>query len=292
MLNSESLARLKIISAMLIFGTIGVFRNQIPLPSAFISLTRGLIGAAFLLLVITLKGQRLNISAIKGNFLYLAFSGAALGLNWVLLFEAYNYTTVAAATLYYYLAPVIIVLSAAVLFKERLTIKSVICSLIALCGMVPVSGVLSSGLSGINIKGLGFGVGAAFLYASVVLLNKKIKDIPALDKSFVQLLISAIVLIPYVAFSGQLEGISFTYSSLIMIIILGIVHTGVAYALYFGAIKNIKASVAAILSYIDPVFAIVLSSAISLALPDKWVLIGGVMILGSTFISEIKFSKE
>ena len=292
MLNSESFARLKIIGAMLIFGTVGIFRNQIPLPSAFISLTRGLIGAAFLLLIITLKGQKLNISAIKNNFLYLTLSGAALGLNWVLLFEAYNYTTVAQATLYYYLAPVIIVFSAAVLFKERLTIKSVICSLVALCGMVPVSGVLSTGIKGINIKGLVYGVGAAFLYASVVLLNKKIKDIPALDKSFVQLLISAIVLLPYVAFSGQLKGISFTYSSLAMILVLGVVHTGVAYALYFGAIKNIKASAAAILSYIDPVFAIVLSSAIYLTLPDKWVLIGGVMILGSTLISEIKFDKK
>lgn len=292
MLNSESLARLKIIGAMLIFGTVGIFRNQIPLPSAFISLTRGLIGAAFLLLVIIVKGQRLNISAIKGNFLYLTLSGAALGLNWVLLFEAYNYTTVAQATLYYYLAPVIIVFSAAVLFKERLTIKSVICSLVALCGMVPVSGVLSTGIKGINIKGLVYGVGAAFLYASVVLLNKKIKNIPALDKSFVQLLVSAIVLLPYVAFSGQLIGISFTYSSLAMIFILGVVHTGVAYALYFGAIKNIRASAAAILSYIDPVFAIVLSSTLSLSMPDKWVLIGGVMILGSTLISEMNYNKE
>jgi len=98
-------AYLKNILSMFIFGTIGIFRRYLPLPSSLVAMVRGAIGMAFLLAVMALIRRKLDVAAIRKNFLRLCLSGACLGINWILLFEAYNYTSVATATLCYYLAP-------------------------------------------------------------------------------------------------------------------------------------------------------------------------------------------
>lgn len=272
--------------SMLIFGTVGFFRNYIPLSSPFIALARGLIGAVFLILLGIISGKKINFPAIRKNIWYLILSGAALGINWALLFEAYNYTSVASATLYYYIAPTIVTLCAPLIFKERLTPKCTVCAAVALIGMVPVSGVFTQGFGGKNsLLGLAYGVGAAFLYAAVVLLNKKLSGISATDKTISQLIVSVAVLLPYVIANGGDIGYV-TPKSTVLLITLGVLHTGIAYALYFGSIKHLKASAAAMLSYIDPVFAIAVSSLLTLEFPDISVIIGAVMILGSALISQ------
>ncbi len=290
--NKENSSKLNIVISMLIFGTVGVFRNYIPLPSALIALARGLIGAVFLLLLRLATGKKPDFSAVRKNLWFLLLSGAALGINWVLLFEAYNYTSVASATLYYYLAPTIVTLLAPLFFKEKLTLKGVVCAAVALVGMVPVSGIFADGLGNNgSIKGLAFGLGTAFFYAAVVLLNKKIFGISAMDKTIAQLLVSAVVLLPYVLLNTGKVGV-ITPKSIALLITMGIIHTGVAYALYFGSIKNLKASTSAMLSYIDPVFAIILSSSLALEFPDIPVIIGAALILGAALVSQLPSKKN
>ena len=283
-------AKLELIASMFIFGTIGIFVRHIPLPSSMIALVRGFVGAFFVLLFVYLKKSKLDKEAIKKNFVMLALSGAFIGINWILLFESYHYTTVATATLCYYMQPIFVILASPFLLKEKLTPKKVICVLVALIGMVFVSGVLQTGIPALSeAKGILYGLGAACFYATVVLMNKKITQINAYDKTIMQLGMGAIVLSPYVMLTQDFSTatVSMTPSLWALLLFVGLVHTGVAYALYFDSMKDLKAQTLAIFSYIDPIVAIILSALLLKESMGLYGVIGAVLVLGSTFISEL-----
>ena len=286
--------KMMMIGAMTIFGTIGIFRKYIPLPSSLLALARGIIGTAFLLLlVLVIKRDKLSTEAIKRNLGFLVVSGAFIGFNWILLFEAYQYTTVATATLCYYMAPVIVVLVSPFLFKERLTPLKALCVAVALAGMVFVSGIPQSGFGGISeLKGILLGLGAATLYAIVVILNQYIKDISAYDKTLMQLGTAAIAILPYTLLTENFADITFTPVAVCMLFFVGIVHTGIAYTLYFGSMSGLKTQTIALFSYIDPVVAIILSAVILQENIGLWGVIGAVMVLGSTMVSELFGDKK
>lgn len=285
--QSEKKGRLMLLGAMCIFGTIGILRRFIPLPSSFVALVRGCVGTVFLLAVMLLRGQKPHTAAIRKNGLLLLLSGAAIGFNWIFLFEAYCYTSVATATLCYYLAPILVILASPLLLKEKLTVKKGICTAAALLGMVLVSGVLETGFTGLSeLKGILFGLAAAVLYASVMLMNKKLGPINAYDKTVAQLLTASIVLLPYVLMTENAGQMEFSPLPILLLAVVGIVHTGLAYWLYFGSMGSLKAQTIALYSYLDPILAIVLSMVV---LGEPMTLsagIGAVMILGAAFISE------
>ena len=283
-------AKLELIASMFIFGTIGIFVRHIPLPSSMIALVRGFVGAFFVLLFVYLRKSRVDKTAIKKNFPMLALSGAFIGINWILLFESYNYTTVATATICYYMEPIFVILASPFLLKEKLTPKKAICAAFALLGMVFVSGVLETGIPSFSeAKGVLFGLGAAFFYATVVLMNKKITDINAYDKTIMQMGMGAIVLTPYVMLTQNFGSAasSMTPSLWLLLLFVGLVHTGVAYVLYFDALKDLKAQTVAIFSYIDPIVAILLSALLLRENMGLYGIIGAILVLGSTFISEM-----
>lgn len=279
-------SRLKLIGAMAIFGTIGIFRKYIPLDSSLIAMVRGGVGTLFLLLVMLLSRSHLDRPAIRKNLVKLVVSGAAIGFNWILLFESYRYTTVATATLCYYMAPIFVMLLSPIVLHQRLTLRKTVCVIIALAGMVLVSGVLESGGSG--FKGILLGLGAAALYASVILTNQFIRNIPAYDKTILQLGSATVVLLPYVLLTVDFSAQTATPLALVMLLIVGIIHTGVAYWLYFGSMKDLPAQTIALLSYLDPVVAILLS-ALFLGEPMTLLTgVGAVLVLGATAYSELK----
>lgn len=281
-------AKLKLISSMFIFGTIGLFVRYIPLPSSVIAFARGVIGMLFLLLVLALGHKKLDKAAIKKNAFILILSGAAIGINWILLFEAYRFTTVATATLCYYLSPMFVLLASPFVLRERLTVRKLLCVLVSLVGMVFVSGVLDSGISSINeLTGILLGLGAAVLYATVVLLNKKMTDISANDRTVMQLGLAALPVLPYILLTENVSNLQITPLAIGLLLFVGIVHTGIAYAMYFGSLKDLNAQTAAIFSYIDPIVAIILS-ALLLNEQMGWTgVVGAVLILGSALVSEL-----
>ena len=276
---------LKLMLSMFIFSTIGVFRRFIPLPSSLVALSRGVTGMLFLLALLRARGGRLNRQAIRRKLPMLCLSGAALGINWILLFEAYNYTSVATATLCYYFAPMFILLSAPLALGEQLTARKCACVAAALLGMVCVSGVLRSGFAG--LRGIALGLGAAVFYACVVLLNKRLGDVPSNDRTIVQLGASAVVLLPYVLCTVDLSTLRLAPSTAGLLLLVGVLHTGVAYALYFGALRQLRAQTAAILSYIDPVVAVLLSALLLHEPMDALSALGAVLVLGAAAVSEL-----
>ena len=280
-------ATFKLTLSMIIFGTIGIFRRYIPLPSSLVAMTRGLTGMLFLLLVMLVRRRGMNRAAVRRKLGMLCLSGAAIGVNWILLFEAYNYTSVATATLCYYLAPMFVILASPLVVGERLTAKKLICVLAALLGMVFVSGVLEAGGGSSDLKGVLLGLGAAVLYASVVLMNKQLGDVPAYDRTIVQLGSSAAVLLPYVLLTENLGALSFTPGTIALLLVVGVVHTGIAYALYFGSLMQLKAQTAAILSYIDPVVAVLLSALVLREHMSLLSGLGAILVLGAAVVSEL-----
>ena len=287
-LKTERQSKLQLAFALFMFGTIGVFVRYISMPSSIIAAARGLIGTLFLLTYIRHKDQTLSIASIKNNKLILLLSGTCMGFNWILLFEAYRYTTVAIATLCYYMAPIFMILASIVLFKEKIKPFKGLCLAGALLGMLLVSGVLQNGFTeNADMRGILLGLGAAVLYASVITLNKYLKDISAMDATIVQLATSALVLFPYILSTENLSEIAISPTGLILLLIVGILHTGFTYALYFESVRSLKGQTVAIYSYIDPLVAILLSVFLLKEPLGTMGIIGAVLILGSTLLSEL-----
>lgn len=280
-------SRSMFLAAVCIFGTIGILRRYIPLSSSLVALVRGVIGAAFLLLAVLFSKKALNWQTIRQNFLFLSLSGAAIGFNWILLFEAYNYTSVATATLCYYLAPILVILLSPLVLHDRLTPRKILCTVVSLAGMVLVSGVLDADFTGLKeLYGIFFGLGAAVLYACVILANKKFPGIPAYEKTIMQLSMAAISLLPYVLLTEDLSSIALTPVSLVLLLVAGVVHTGIAYWLYFGSMGALPSHSVALLSYLDPVLAVLLSLVLLQEPMTVSAGIGAAMVLTAACISE------
>lgn len=278
-------------TAMLIYSTIGIFRRFIPLSSAALAFARGLVGGVFLLLFMILTGKSLKLDIGKKKTLLLCLTGVALGANWLLLFEAYNYTSVAVATLCYYMEPTILILLSPLLFKEKLTRKKLVCTAVSLIGMAMVSGVFDSN-GNTSLVGILLGLGAAALYAAVIILNKKNPVENAYGKTVVQLFVSAAVLFPYLLLSEDSLSINLDTTAIIMLLVVCIVHTGIAYAMHFGSVQKLPSQTMAVLSYIDPVLAVILAAVILREPMSVMEIVGAALILGAALISEVDLYKK
>lgn len=284
-------AKIKMILSMVIFGTISLFVRSIPLTSAEVALFRALIALACILLAKAAARRPLRLAGAGRDVPLLLLSGAAMGFNWILLFEAYRYTTVSVATLSYYFAPVIMMAACPLLFRERVSALQVVCFAGSTVGLVLV--INASGLTagGRHLRGVLFGLGAAALYASVVLLNKRLRRVSGIDRTVLQFAAAATVLLPYVLATGGIRFDGMTPVGWLCLLALGAIHTGLAYVLYFSSLKSLSGQETAILSYIDPLVAVVLSMTVlgEAAAPTQ--LVGGAMILGFTLVNELKAAK-
>lgn len=279
-------ARWMLIVSMFIFGTLGPFVRKIPVDSGELALYRAILAAGLIGLFLLMTKQKISFREIKKELVLLLFSGMAMGFNWILLFEAYKYTTVSVATLSYYFAPVIVTAVCPVLFRERLTKKQIFCFVMSTIGLVLITGI-GNLTGGRDLIGIGFGLGAAVLYATVILLNKFIKKVEGIHRTFLQFLAAILVLIPYVAMTGGVTLGGMGTIGWVNLLIVGLVHTGITYCLYFSSLKELPGQKAAILSYIDPLVAVVISVTVlgeAMTLPQ---LIGGGLILGFTLWNEI-----
>ena len=277
--------------AMAIFGTIGLFVKFIDLPSTVIALSRGALGTLFLLIVLQLMKRRMDTESIKRNFKHLLIAAVALGFNWIFLFEAYRLTSIATATLAYYMAPVILILLSPLVLKERVRLAKWICVICALIGMSLIAGIWE-GSDQIALSGIAMGLLAACFYATIVINNKFLKGMNPYDSAIVQLGIAALVLLPYVAFTVDFENLTLDTQTIGLTLIVGIVHTGVAYWLYFSALPKLEAARIAIFSYVDPAIAILLSVFVLMEPMTINAMIGAVLILGAAITSEFVGKKN
>ncbi len=279
-------AKLKLIVSMLIFGSMGIFVRTIGLPSSITALARGGIGVLFLFLLCVLTKTRISPKAMKQNLLLLLCSGAALGANWIFLFEAYRHTTIAVATLSYYFAPVLITAASPFVLKEKLTGGKLGCMAASVLGMALISGVIGSGSALDGGIGVLFGLAAAASYAGFTLMNKFTKELNALDATIAQLGIATIVLLPYTLLTQNVSGIHLQAKSVLFLVVLGVIHTGLGFWLFFASIQQLKAQTAAMLSYIDPITAILFAAIFLRERMEMVQIAGACLILGAAVLSE------
>ncbi len=280
--------RASIIIAMVIFGSIGIFVKNIDLSSLEIALLRAVIAGVFLIAVGVITNIDISFRDIKANGLLLILSGACMGLNWVALFQGYKYTTVSNATLGYYFAPIFVMVLSPIFLKEKTTPAKIICTFVAMFGLFLI--INADGIRGDNtynhVLGMIYAVSGAALYATVILINKHIKNLPSFETTLLQLIMAAIVLLPIVLLQFGMDMLNMEIKSRVNILLLGVVHTGIAYLLYFKSFKKLKAQSIAILSYIDPVSAVIMATIFLKEDITAAKIIGGILILGSAYFAE------
>ena len=274
------------ITSMAIFGTLAPFVRNISVSSGELALYRAVLAALMIAVFLLVTKQKIPFANIRKEVPWLIASGMTMGINWVLLFEAYKYTTVSVATLSYYFAPVIVTVVSPILFKERLTRKQILCFIMSTLGLAMITGIGGAG-GGRDVVGILFGLGAAVLYASVVLLNKYIRNVVGIHRTLLQFLAAIVVLLPYVMLTGGITLGNLNGIGWLNLLIVGLVHTGLTYCMYFSALKELPGQKAAILSYIDPLVAVLISVSVLGETMTLWQLVGGAMILGFTLWNEI-----
>ena len=283
-------AKFKIIISMAVFGTIPIFVKNMALPAGEIALYRAVIASVTILLYKIIIDKGISLPKSKKELYILFLSGAAIGFSWILLFQAYNFTTISAATLSYYFAPSIVLIASTILFREKLTAIQIIYFIMATIGLIFIIGGDSFGLYNVDIKGIIFGLGAAALYATVVVLNKFIKTVTGIDKTFIQLVAASFVLIPYVSFTTGIHINSLNSVGIINLLILGVFHTGITYCLFFSSLRDLSGQEASILSYVDPLVAILVSVSFFGETISFIQITGGIMILGFSSMNELNIS--
>lgn len=285
-MNLKLSPRWMLITSMAVFGTLAPFVRSISVSSGELALYRAVLAATLIALFLLVTKQPIPFRSIRKEVPLLLLSGAAMGFNWILLFEAYKYTTVSNATLSYYFAPVLVTLACPVLFRETLTKKQLLCFFMSTLGIVLITGTGGTGGSN-HLLGILFGLGAAVLYATVILVNKFIKTVDGIHRTLLQFLAAIVVLVPYVLSTGGITLGGLNATGWGNLLIVGLVHTGITYCMYFSALKELPGQKAAILSYIDPLVAVIISVTVlgeSMTIPQ---ILGGCLILGFTLWNEV-----
>lgn len=285
-MKKNSGAKIMLSVSMAIFGTLGLFTRNILLSSGELALYRAVLATGVILIYLAATKQRIDLEAIKKEIPLLLVSGIAMGINWILLFQSYRYTTISIATLSYYFAPVIVTVVCPFLFHEKLTGKQILCFCMSTVGLVLIIGIGNMGQGGKDWLGILFGLGAAVFYAAVILLNKFIKRVAGVHRTLLQFFAAILILIPYVAGTGGMHLTGLNASGWLCLLTVGIVHTGITYCMYFSALKDLTGQEAAILSYIDPLVAVLVSVVILGEQMTFMQVLGGMLILGFTLWNE------
>lgn len=285
-MKESNRARLMLTASMVMFGTLGPFVRRISVSSGELALYRAAMAAAMLGLYLLATKQRVLRREICKELPLLLLSGMAMGVNWILLFEAYRYTTVSIATLSYYFAPVLVMALSPLLFREHLTAKQVVCFAMSTAGLVLITATAGTA-GGRDHIGVLLGLGAACFYAAVVLLNKCIRNVGGIHRTFLQFAAAIVILAPYVALTGGVTLGTMDGPGWACLLTVGVFHTGAAYCLYFSSLKELPGQQAAILSYLDPLVAVIVSVTVLGEPMTALQAVGGALILGFTLWNEL-----
>ena len=285
---SRSKSLIFFIASMVIFGTNGLIVANISLGSAEIVLMRTFLGSLFLLAIVLVK-RSFSFADLKADLVPATMGGAALGLNWVLLFSAYRSAGVGLSTLTYYCGPIIVLALSPVLFKEKLTWNKLLAIAAVAVGMFCITGDIEPG-SDVQ-TGILFGGGAALLYASLIVANKRVKRLSGLNCAMYELIVAFFVVLIYLLASNVKLPVIPAAEDIVWVLAIGLVNTGLAYYLYFSSLQKLPGQTVALVCYIDPLTALLVSMAF---LGEKLLgvqIAGAVLILGGACLGELKFKK-
>ena len=276
---------LKYIFALLLFGSNGIVASLIRLSSYEIVLLRTLIGSLLLIAIFFIAREKLTFYKYKTQSIFLAISGIAMGTSWIFLYEAYDEIGVSLASLAYYCGPVIVMVMSPFLFGEKLTKLKVCSFLVVLVGIFLVNGTAFD--NGVSVWGLACGLLSAICYSLMVMFNKKANDITGLENSMLQLFVAFLTVAIFVGIK-QGYRMEIDTQSIIPILVLGLLNTGIGCYFYFSSIGKLPVQTVAICGYLEPLSAVVFSVIFlkETMLPIQ--IIGAVLIIGGAILGEIR----
>lgn len=297
----EKRAKIMLIVAMSLFGTVGIFVKQVDLPPQEIVFYRVTFGLIALLLFFAVTRRRFDFSFLNKsddagtpydpvkNRIFILIGGISLAGGWLFLFNSYNYTTVAIGTLVNYIEPCIIMVAGVIIFREKVTKLRVLFFSLSTLGLVLV--VLGGGSGGVSpniFLGVASGLTSAVFYAANVIAIKQVKGGGGFETTIGQLAVAFVVLLIYNSFTCGIDITGLPAKQIICLVIIGMFHTGIVYSAYITSLPYVKAQEIAVVSYLDPFFS-VLSSAFILSEPinlTEW--IGAAMVIGFMVLGELK----
>lgn len=282
-------AYFKYIFALLLFGSNGVVASYITLSSYEIVLLRSVLGGAALAALYFLAGHQLTVLQYRKDTLYIALSGVAMALDWLLLFEAYQQIGVSLGMLINYCGPVIVVALSVVLFKERMTRPKVAALMMALLGVFFISGQAAA--EGVNGWGLLCAGLSALAYAAMVIFNKLSKEITGMENAVLQLFFAAVTVAVFV---GCKQGfyMEIAREDWLPILWISLLNTGGGCYYYFSSIGKLPVQTVAICGYIKPLSAVLFSVAFLHERLLSLQMVGAVLIVGGALSGEGVFQKH
>ncbi len=277
--------QMKLILVMIIWGSVGLFSKSIPLTPVMLAFCRALISLPVLFFY---TGHIVEKHTHAETVPFL-ISGALIGLAWCALFQSFAYSGIAVGILTYNMCPVYVMLLAPRLLNEKLQKIHIVQVSTAIMGLVMiVAGSLNKGA--IALGGIGFGILSGLLYAIIVIMNRRNqKSTVSLGRATrLQMTGACLVLLPIVLFQDPVQQISgLDARQVVLLLMLGIIHTGIAYLIYFSTYVSLSAIKVALISYLEPVFGILFGWLILAEKMDLWKAAGGVLILGAMIAGEV-----
>lgn len=273
---------------MSVFGTIGVVVSSVPVSSGVCAFSRALFGFLFILAVTAVRKDSFDFASVKRNIVSLVATGLLLGANWILLFAAYDYVEVPTATVCYYMAPFFLILLSPFVLGEKLSLRKLACVAVAFVGMILVSGMSDvSGIDSAKIVGITLALVGAVADAGILLLSKRLTGVSGIARVTVQLAVAAVMLFVYVSATEGIGAFAVEPKYIPILVIIGIIHTGFAYILFYDAIAVLDAQSFAIFSYADPIVALAASAIVLGEVLSPVAALGAALILGATFADGI-----
>lgn len=286
------MVRFRLILSMVMVGTIGIFVKNIPLQSQTIAWGRVVLAAAAIGIYLLLSGKKLMFSASRKEIVLLIVSGAALGLNYTFLFEAYQYIPYSIATLCDYFSPVVVMILSPIFFHEKITKRQILCFFLATFGLALLVGMFSDAGEKPNAYGVIVGLTGMLFYVPVMMINKVVKGVDALHRTLLQFVTAAVVLTLVIPFTGGFDFSQMHTAGWLNLLLIGVVHTGICFCLYFSALPKLPAQEGAILSYADPMTAVLVSVLFMQERLGLVQILGGVLLLVSTMANEMPTPKR
>jgi len=287
-MKSETKSRIAFLLLMCLFGCLGPIVRAIHLPTPMIACLRAWIAGLALIIYSLIKGNHYSKEEILKVLPPMVICGILLAGDWIGLFTAYNYTTIASATICYYIAPILVVLGSVIILREQPSVKNMLCVLVAFIGIAIITGGFgSASLNSRELIGQILAVFGALCYAGIVLINRKYPGSDPLLRTTIQLLVAAVLTTPYVLLTTDFSTIQIGFSDIALLLILGVGLTAVPYVNYFKLIVNIPAKTIAIFSYGDPFVAVIVSVLFLGEELTTRTIIGAILVIGSAIVSEV-----
>lgn len=198
---------------------------------------------------------------------------------------------VSLATLTYYTAPVMVLVLAPFVLGEKQNGRAYLGMAVVALGMLLAVGT-DFGEGGVTATGLAVGLGSAVFYAGLMLVNRKISGVSGLNLTFYEIIIAAVILLPYVFATSGGVPLPRDGRGIFALLFLCTVNTGFACWLYFSRMNRLPAKAVALLGYFDPVSALIFSAVFLDERLSAIQVAGAVLVLAGALVGQGRFTKE